>query len=100
MPRVTVAEEAAGSLTEAVDYISEVLGESKAALALVDAFEAACDAIGRHPLLCPVSQEPRLASLGYRKVLVQGYVAPYRVDGDEVYVMNFFHQSQDYARLV
>ena len=48
----------------------------------------------------PLCAEERLASMGVRKALVQGYVALYVEDSDQAAVIGFFHQSQDYASLI
>lgn len=41
-----------------------------------------------------------LARLGYRAVLVKGYVLLFFEDGDEAVVAHLFHQSRDYANIV
>lgn len=41
-----------------------------------------------------------LARLGYRTVLVKGYLVLFFEEGDDVVVAHLFHQSQDYANIV
>lgn len=55
-----------------------------------------------HPASSPLCAHPRLAALGYRKVLVRNYLFVYRyvAEADLVFVVRFFHQSQNYADLL
>lgn len=87
-------------LAAIVGYLAGELASPQAAETFLDAFEAFLDAVGRLPESHPLSQDERLASLGYRKALVRHHVAPYRVGDGVVYVAHLFHASQDYARLV
>ena len=98
--RVLIAEEAFSALDEAVSYIDGVLFEPASAAALLDAFAELIDRISAHPGMYPLCAEERLASMGVRKALVQGYVALYVEDSDQAAVIGFFHQSQDYASLI
>lgn len=98
--RVLIAEEALSALDEAVSYIDGVLFEPASAAALLDAFAELIDRISAHPGMYSLCAEERLASMGVRKALVQGYVALYVEDSDQAAVISFFHQSQDYASLI
>lgn len=97
---VLVAEEALAALDEAVSYIDGVLFEPASATALLDAFTELLDRLSAHPGMYPLCAEERLASMGVRKALVQGYVALYVEDGEQAAIIGFFHQSQDYASLI
>ncbi len=97
---VEVADEAYIGLSEAVRYVADVLGEPSAARKLLDSFDEFSDAVSELPDLYPLCREDRLAAQGVRKALVEGYVALYVVGDGKVSVIGFFHQTQDYARLV
>ena len=97
---VLVADEALEALSNAVSYIDSVLFEPSSAAALLDAFEELVDRLAAHPGMYPLCDEERLASMGVRKALVHGYVALYVEDGEQAAIIGFFHQSQDYAKLV
>lgn len=97
---VQVADEAYAGLENAVAYIVDVLCEPSAAAILLDAFDDLVDMVAAFPELYPLCVEERLASQGIRKALIEGYIALYLVKAETVYVIGFFHQSQDYAKLV
>ena len=96
---VLVAEEALAALDEAVSYIDGVLFEPASAASLLDAFAELLDRLSAHPGMYPLCTEERLASMGVRKALVQGYIALYAEDGEQAVIIGFFHQTQDYASL-
>lgn len=98
--RVLVAEEALAALDEAVSYIDGVLFAPTSAAALLDAFAELVDRLSAHPGMYPLCAEERLATIGVRKALLQGYVALYVEDGEQAVIIGFFHQSQDYASLI
>lgn len=97
---VLLADEARRGLEGAVGYIAAVLCDSAAAIRLLDAFDEFSDMVASFPEMYPLCAEERLASLEIRKALVAGYVALYLVRDSVVYVIGFFHQSQDYAKLI
>lgn len=97
---VIVAKQASDDLDTALLYLKQSLFAPDAAKSLLDAFAEFVDSVAEFPLMYPVSDEPRLNSRGYRKALLEGYVALYMVDDQKVYVLHLFHQSQDYAALV
>lgn len=98
--RVLVAEEALAALDEAVSYIDGVLFAPTSAAALLDAFAELVDRLSAHPGMYSLCAEERLATIGVRKALLQGYVALYVEDGEQAVIIGFFHQSQDYASLI
>lgn len=97
---VQVAEEAYVGLESAVAYIARILCEPSAATKLLDSFDEFIDTVAALPELYPLCVEDRLASQGLRKALVEGYITLYMIEGKTVYVIGFFHQTQDYAKLV
>lgn len=97
---VVVAKRARDDLDAALLYLKQSLFVPDAAERLLDAFAKFIDAVAEFPLMYPVSDEPRLSSRGYRKALLENYIALYEVSEQTVYVLHLFHQSQDYAALV
>lgn len=97
---VVITDGARRSLGESVAYVSAVLCEPSAAGKLLDSFESIVDALSDLPQLYPLCAEKRLAEMDFRKALCEGYVALYLFDGSTVTIVAFFHQSQDYAKLV
>lgn len=98
--KVLVAEAVQVALVEACSYTDSILCEPSATLALLDGFDEFVDAVADLPGLYPLCQEERLAAKGVRKALICGYVALYTRSEEEVDVIAFFHQTQDYARLL
>lgn len=52
------------------------------------------------PFIHAESNKSRLGDLAYREHFIKGYVIVYRVAGEEVLFLRFFHQSQLYERFV
>lgn len=98
--KVLVAEAVQVALVEACSYADSILCEPSATLALLDGFDEFVAAVADFPDLYPLCQEERLAAKGVRKALICGYVALYICSENEVNVIAFFHQTQDYARLL
>lgn len=98
--RAVILEGAQKEYREIVDYLSNVLESPRAAARFVDEFDRQLGLVRDNPELHALSRVPELAARGYRPMLVNSYVALYKLDGDTVVVAHVFHQSQDYARLV
>lgn len=98
--RVVLARAAERDRDETVEYMIDILGSRAAAAGFLDDLDALFANLERFPHMYPESAESRLARMGYRKAPIGGYVALYRLRGDEVQVARIFHQRQDYARLV
>ena len=84
---------------------SYLLGEAeapRAARRFFDELDRLVESISLVPEAYPLSQDERLARMGYRKASFMSYVLLYRYDDrlGVAYVTNIFHQRQDYARLV
>ncbi len=71
-----------------------------AVITLLDKFDEFIDTVAQLPDLYPLCADERLAKKGIRKALISGYVALYVFGEEDVTVIAFFHQTQDYARLV
>lgn len=97
---VLLSESAQRQIAEACAYLSEILHEPSAADTLLDKLDEFVDTVGQLPELYPLCADERLARQGVRKALVGGYVALYVQTESAVNVIAFFHQTQDYAKLV
>lgn len=97
---VLLADETRRGIDDAVGYIASSLCEPTAAAELLKAFDEFADKVALFPEMYPLCSEERLALLGIRKALVEAYIALYLVKDSAVYIIGFFHQSQDYAKLV
>lgn len=84
----------------AVDYLVSVLHSPKAAIDLLDALEHVYEELQNMPSLYAVSRKPELARKNCRERLVGGYAVVYRLDGEEVFLLRLFHQSQLIERAV
>ena len=86
-------------LDEILTYIIGELDNLDAAQKLADEIDERYGTLEENPYLYPECIDPRLKLLGYRKVVVEGYLLIYRIDKDKgvVYVESFFSQLQDYA---
>ena len=102
MSRLVVSEAAHGDLDGILGYLPDPLGNPAAAVALAEAVSAAYLRVQEHPASSPLCAHPRLAALGYRKALVRNYLFVYRyiAETDIVFVVRFFHHSQNYADLL
>ena len=85
---------------EAVSYFANTLGSPRAAADLLDGLDAEVARIREYPELRPYSQDPRLASRGYRKSVIGNFVLLYRVDAQRelVRLVHLFYGGRDYAR--
>ena len=98
--KVLVSAEARNDLRAAVLRLSDSLGMPDAARSLLDTFDSTLENIEKYPLMYPLASEPRLARMGYRKVLMGSYLMLYRLEGESALVAHVFHQRREYARLV
>lgn len=96
--KVRIQPTALGELERTVEYL---LGfGSNTASAFLDEWENAIECLRDGSVEHRLSRLESLARLGYRTVLVKGYIALYLKEGDDVVVAHLFHQSQDYASIV
>lgn len=95
-----LALEAQEELAAIVDYLVTTANAPTAAVQLLAALDELLDRIEERPGLYPLSQDPHLAQLGYRKAVVGSYIALYRMTSAGPVVGHIFHGKQDYAKLV
>jgi plasmid stabilization system protein ParE len=98
--QVEVAELASDSLLNAASYIAVRVGEPRAALELLDEFDDFVDRVSDFPDIYPLCADETLAFRDIRKALIKNYLALYEVLDEKIFVIGFFHQRQDYAKLV
>ena len=97
---VTITPEARREYEQVLSYLSKVLNSPGAARRFADEFDHQLDSIRDNPELHALSRMPELAARGYRALIVNTYIALYKIAGDSIVIAHIFHQSQDYARLV
>ena len=98
--KVLIADTAKSSLDRALHYISDVLSSPAAASKLLVSYLSFLDKVADMPFSYPKCRDHDLSKRGIRKALLDGYVALYAIEEKAVMVIGFFHQKQDYARLV
>ena len=95
-----LTEHAALEYEQIVEYLSIKLKSPQAASNFEEEFLRVTDLACIQPEVFPLSQHPRLAKLGYRKLLINRYIALYTYRNNTIIVAHIFYQAQDYARLV
>lgn len=98
-PRVILAS-AQFEYESIVEYLAVNLANPLAAQRFMTEFSHQLDLVCDMPEIRALSHMPELASLGYRSMPVNKYIALYRFDGEKIVVAHIFHQTQDYAHLV
>lgn len=98
--KVDVSPDVGIALASALDYLDNVLFEPSAGDRLFAAYEAFLDIVEEFPEAFPLCDEFKLRKMGYRKALLESYVALYKYEDRVVKLVFLFHQSQDYAKLV
>lgn len=78
--RVDVSEPAENDLRDIIRYISAQLSAPITASKMMDAFEDANANLADMPYKCPLVSDERLASMGYRKLIVKKYIVFYTID--------------------
>ena len=85
---------------EAIDtYLRFEKCNTQAADHFVEAVRVAYDAVYDNPMAFRLCPDRYLASNGYRSIGIMRYIMIYRYDenADEVHIIRFFHELQDYA---
>jgi len=95
-----LTKQAALEYEKIVEYLSIKLKSAQAAGNFEKEFLRLIDLACVQPEVFPLSQHPHLAKLGYRKLLINRYIALYTYRDNTIIVAHIFHQTQDYTRLV
>ena len=78
--RVDVTEPAENDLRDIVRYISAQLSAPINAIKMMDVINEALVGLRNMPQKCPPVTDERLASMGYRKLLIKNYIAFFTID--------------------
>lgn len=99
---VIVTAPATQDLKKIITYLSIFLETPAAASSFADAAAACYSELEQMPFLFEFCRKPRLRALGYHKAVIKKYVMIYKVNESEknVYILRFFHGSQDYENLL
>lgn len=97
---VVILESAQRELQQIIDYLCDALKSAQAAKSFMDGLEAQIALIEGNPELFALSRMPELAIKGYRVALIKNYGMLYTLREEKIHVAHFFHQRQDYARLI
>ncbi|MBI4001188.1 MAG: type II toxin-antitoxin system RelE/ParE family toxin [Nitrospira defluvii] len=92
---LSVAEQ---DLQELISYLAAE-NPGAAAIAL-DRIETQLQGLQRHPFLGRTPNDPKLARLGYRVLVIDNYLAFYKVKGKTVLIHRVLHGARDFVRLL
>lgn len=81
-------------------YLIKVLKSPQAAESLLAEYDEAILRLSEQPDICRLCSHPYLASKSYRAYYFKNYVLLYKWMDETVYLSHFFHQRQDYAKLI
>lgn len=71
-----------------------------AAATTLDRIESRLQALQHHPLLGRTPNDPTVAGLGYRVLVIDNYLAFYKVKGKTVLIHRVLHGARDFVRLL
>lgn len=100
--KIVITEHAIQDLSEIAEYIAVTLSNPSAAVSLLEDIEKSYDALAQMPYLYEQCRNARLRAMGYRKAVIHKYIMVHRVDekSQTVYILRFFHGTQDYEKLI
>ena len=100
--RVDVSEPAENDLRDIVRYISAQLSAPKTGLKMMDTIEEAIASLADMPHSCPSVTDERLASLGYRKLIVKNHIAFFTIDerAKVVDVLRILYTRRDWLHIL
>lgn len=98
--RVEITPSAEQDLDAILTYLHEELTSPLAAEDFLEKVEACCGRLVEQPALYERCRNERLASLGYRRAVINHYVMIYRIEeeAETVYVLRFFYGPRDYEK--
>lgn len=102
MSKLLVSPAANRDLDSILSYLINELCNPQAAGNLLDEVESAYTALVENPEAFEMCRDQRLAELEYRKVQVGNYLMICQYDSklDEINVLRFFHESQNYLAMM
>lgn len=100
--KIKITPKANDDLDEIFKYIFEELFNLDAAENLMNKIEKSMMRLGEFPLSCSLVEDNVLKSKGYRKLIVDNYIAFYIVDDKEerVVIMRVLYSRQKYQDIV
>ncbi|MBQ3303990.1 MAG: type II toxin-antitoxin system RelE/ParE family toxin [Clostridia bacterium] len=98
--RINYSPEFLNDLFEIGDYIESQYQNPQAADRITDGIVDATDILAEYPETGARIFLPGGLDSGYRFVIFQGYLAVYRIQPGEVFVVRAVHEKQDYMRIL
>lgn len=98
--RVLVSEPAENDIRDIIRYISAQLSAPMSAAKMMEAIEAAIAGLVDMQKKFPPVTDARLASMGYRKLIVKGYIVFYIIDEKFVDVVRILFARRDWLPLL
>jgi plasmid stabilization system protein ParE len=100
--RVDISEPAENDLREIVRYISAQLSAPMSALKMTETLDAALAGLADMPHRHPLVADERLASMGYRKLIVKNHIAFFTIDekAKVVDVERILYARRDWLRIL
>lgn len=99
MHNVLVSEEFYNDLADIVIYISNILYNADAAIALKNKVNEAFDKIAKNPAMHPLLKSKQIFEYEYRYVYVGNYYMIYHYDDENVYVARLIYSKRDFDNL-
>lgn len=100
--KIKITPKANDDLDEIYKYIFEELFNLDAADNLMNKIEKSMMRLGEFPLSCSLVEDNVLKNKGYRKLIIDNYIAFYIVDDKEerVVIMRVLYSRQKYQNIV
>lgn len=100
--RVDVSDPAESDLRDIVRDISAQLSAPMTATKMMDTIEEAIAVLADMPQKCPPVTDERLASMGYRKLVVKNYIACFTINEKSmvVDVERILYAKRDWLRIL
>jgi toxin ParE1/3/4 len=100
--RVDVSEPAESDLRNIVHYIAAQLSVPMTATKMMEAIQEAIAGLADMPQKCPPVTDERLASMGYRKLVMKNYIAFFTIDEKSkvVDVERILYARRDWLRIL
>ena len=100
--RVDVSEPAENDLRDIVRYIFAQFDAPITALKMMDDIEEAVSGLADMPQRCALVTDERLASMGYRKLIIKNYIAFFTIDEKSkvVDVERILYARRDWLRIL
>ncbi|MFZ3102138.1 MAG: type II toxin-antitoxin system RelE/ParE family toxin [Desulfitobacteriaceae bacterium] len=96
--RITILQVAREDIAEIYFYIAT--DSPKLSLAMIDKIADKIDTFAKFPLVGKIVPDNELAKQEYRRLIIDSYIAFYKVIGDGVVVYRVLHGMRDYPDLL